>query len=121
MELTMSMFATQADYRKARSGLHEGTVAEVAMELGCEADNEVLLAEIAAMKKDAERYRILRRGQNWSVIDGIGDTLRADSLDAAIDATTKTPNAGGNATERSEGRVDHNVGRLRSTGKKDEK
>ena len=24
----------------------------------------------------------------------------------------KTPNAGGNATERSEGRVDHNVGRL---------
>lgn len=31
------------------------------------------------------------------------------SLDAL---TFATPNAGGNATERSEGRVDHNVGRL---------
>ncbi|WP_240202640.1 Lar family restriction alleviation protein [Burkholderia sp. LMG 13014] len=34
----------------------------------------------------AERYRCLRRGQRWSVINGIGDTLRADELDAAIDA-----------------------------------
>lgn len=36
--------------------------------------------------RDADRYRILRRGQKWSVIDGVGDTLRADELDAAIDA-----------------------------------
>ena len=36
--------------------------------------------------KDAWRYRELRRGQHWSVIDGIGNTLRADDLDAAIDA-----------------------------------
>lgn len=35
---------------------------------------------------DGERYRLLRRGQHWSVIDGIGNTLRADDLDAAIDA-----------------------------------
>lgn len=34
----------------------------------------------------ADRYRLLRRGQHWSVINGIGDTLRADELDAAIDA-----------------------------------
>lgn len=35
---------------------------------------------------DAQRYRELRRGQRWSVVDGIGDTLRGDALDAAIDA-----------------------------------
>jgi len=68
--------------------------------------------ETVAAMKDAERYRLLRRGQHWSVIDGIGDTLRADVLDAAIDSAMDVPaNAGGNATERSEGRVDHNVGR----------
>lgn len=37
-------------------------------------------------KEDAERYRIVRRGQHWSVIDGIGNTLRGSDLDAAIDA-----------------------------------
>ena len=41
--------------------------------------------EMASNAKDAERYRLLRRGQRWSVIDGIGDTLRAEVLDAAID------------------------------------
>ncbi len=35
---------------------------------------------------DAERYRLLRRGQHWSVINGIGDVLRADELDAVIDS-----------------------------------
>lgn len=35
---------------------------------------------------DAARYRMVRRGQHWSVINGIGDTLRGDDLDAAIDA-----------------------------------
>lgn len=35
---------------------------------------------------DAKRYRDLRRGQAWSVIDWIGDTLRGEALDAAIDA-----------------------------------
>lgn len=36
--------------------------------------------------KDARRYRMVRRGQHWSVINGIGDTLRGEELDAAIDA-----------------------------------
>jgi hypothetical protein len=39
-----------------------------------------------APEVDAERYRLLRRGQQWSVINGIGDTLRGENLDAAIDA-----------------------------------
>jgi hypothetical protein len=37
-------------------------------------------------RRDAERYRLVRRGQHWSVIDGIGDILRAETLDAAVDA-----------------------------------
>lgn len=37
-------------------------------------------------QKDAERYRKLRRGQHWSVVDGVGDMLRGDALDAAVDA-----------------------------------
>ncbi len=48
-----------------------------------------LKAERDAAVADAERYRLLKRGQKWSVIDGIGDTLRAEELDAAIDATRK--------------------------------
>ncbi|WP_330728173.1 hypothetical protein [Burkholderia multivorans] len=45
-----------------------------------------LRTKLEAAEKDAERYRALRRGQHWSVLNGIGDTLRADELDAAIDA-----------------------------------
>ena len=41
------------------------------------------------LRKDAERYATLRRGQKWSVVDGIGNTLRAEELDAAIDAAMK--------------------------------
>lgn len=47
-----------------------------------------------AVLVDAERYRLLRRGQRWSVIDGIGDTLRAEELDAAVDAARATLSAG---------------------------
>ena len=43
----------------------------------------------SALELDAARYRILRRGQHWSVIDGVGDTLRAEALDVAIDAELK--------------------------------
>jgi len=50
MELTMSMFATQADYWKARAELAEKTVEETARELGCENDNEEILLAIAALK-----------------------------------------------------------------------
>ena len=42
--------------------------------------------DIAQAEIDAKRYRAIRRGQAWSVIDGIGDDLRGDALDAAIDA-----------------------------------
>lgn len=39
-----------------------------------------------ALELDAKRYQLLRRGQKWSVIDGIGNTLRGEEMDAAIDA-----------------------------------
>ncbi|WP_211243393.1 hypothetical protein [Chitiniphilus eburneus] len=50
-----------------------------------------LIGESAArveerVARDAARYRLLSRGQQWSVVDGIGDALRADELDAALDA-----------------------------------
>lgn len=43
-------------------------------------------ADRDAMRRDALRYRELRRGQHWSVINGIGDVLRAEDLDASVDA-----------------------------------
>lgn len=36
-------------------------------------------------KRDAARYRLLRRGQHWSVVNGIGDNLRAEQLDKVVD------------------------------------
>jgi len=39
--------------------------------------------------EQAAMYRELRRGQRWSVINGIGDVLRAEELDAAIRAAIK--------------------------------
>lgn len=39
--------------------------------------------------EDAARYRCIRRGQHWSVIDGTGNELRAEALDTAIDAARK--------------------------------
>ena len=42
--------------------------------------------DTVANATNAERYQAVRRGQKWSVIDGIGNTLRGDDLDAAIDA-----------------------------------
>lgn len=56
----------------------------------CADEIERLTAERDALREDAERYRLLRRGQQWSVVDGIGDTLRAEQLDAAIDAARPT-------------------------------
>ena len=50
MELTMSMFATQADYWQARAELAEAVVADTARELGCENDNEAILVAIDALK-----------------------------------------------------------------------
>lgn len=44
-----------------------------------------MLNEVEELRRDAERYRLLRRGQKWSVVNGAGDELRAEDLDAAID------------------------------------
>ena len=63
MELTMSMFATRADYWKARADLAEQTMHETAEALGCKPDNEAML--VAA--RNAERYRWLRNNPLWSV------------------------------------------------------
>ena len=53
MDLTISMFSTQAEYWKARADLAEATVRETASALGCKPDNEAMLAAA----QDAERYR----------------------------------------------------------------
>lgn len=45
--------------------------------------------EVEQLRPGAERYSLLRRGQHWSVVNGIGDVLRAEELDAAIDAARK--------------------------------
>ena len=50
------------------------------------AQRDAALARVAELEKDAARYRLLRRGQKWSTVDGIGTVLRAETLDAAIDA-----------------------------------
>ena len=47
--------------------------------------------------EDAARYRCIRRGQHWSVIDGIGNDLRAEALDTSIDAVRSQAKEGGNA------------------------
>lgn len=54
-----------------------------------------LVQYVGELERDAARYRQLRRGQHWSVIDGIGKSLRADELDAAIDAMEQIKNREG--------------------------
>jgi hypothetical protein len=44
--------------------------------------------------EDAARYREVRRGQHWNVVDGIGDHLRADELDARLDAARAARSTG---------------------------
>ena len=56
------------------------------IEQGNQNDTPSALDEMAELRRDAMRYRLLRRGQHWSVINGIGEELRADELDSAIDA-----------------------------------
>jgi hypothetical protein len=50
------------------------------------ADLRALLDAHASALRDAERYRQLRRGSGWSVIDWKGDVLSSEELDAAIDS-----------------------------------
>lgn len=52
-----------------------------------------LIERLEAAERDAARYRLLRRGQQWSVVDGIGDILRADTLDNTIDAAMQKENS----------------------------
>jgi len=60
---------------------------EQARLLGMSAERELALrARIDVLERDAARYQELRRGQHWSVVNGIGDTLRADDLDEDVDA-----------------------------------
>lgn len=76
-------------YAEAYTGRGDdcGRLARMAVEsLSAARESERLQAELDALRNDAERYRLLRRGQHWGVIDGIGDTLRGEELDAAIDA-----------------------------------
>ena len=56
MQVSMSMFASSADYWKFRAELAETTVRETAEALGCEPDNEAMLDAA----QDAARYRWLR-------------------------------------------------------------
>ncbi|WP_454710994.1 hypothetical protein [Cupriavidus nantongensis] len=48
-----------------------------------------LPAYIGELRRDAARYRWLRRGQTFSVVDCIGNDLRAEELDTAIDAALR--------------------------------
>ncbi len=57
MELTMSMFATQADYWKARAELAETTVAETAEALGCKPDNEEMLGRVDKLRSALTELR----------------------------------------------------------------
>ena len=80
---------------------------------------EVGADKTVAQDKDAERYRQIRRGQHWSVIDGIGDTLRGDDLDVAIDATLKTPNVELTGAAPTDRKRSHR--RLRNDKRKDDR
>lgn len=48
--------------------------------------DEVPFAPAMEGGEDAARYQLLRRGQHWSVIDGVGNDLRGEALDAAVDS-----------------------------------
>lgn len=63
-----------------------GAMAEQIAELKRQATHTPTQPAAGADVLDAWRYRMVRRGQHWSVINGIGDTLRGEDLDTAIDA-----------------------------------
>lgn len=77
-----------------------GRVIEKAMqgviEQACEMQLRVVELErqVEELRKDAGRYQQIRRGQKWSVINGIGDILRGPDLDAATDAGLGTSQEG---------------------------
>ena len=68
--------------------VRKGLVGSPLRDAGIESDVAPQAAD--SVLEDAARYRLLRRGRHWSVIDGIGnDLLRAEALDAAVDAARK--------------------------------
>ena len=85
MQVSMSMFASSADYWKFRAELAETTVRETAEALGCEPDNEAMLDAA----QDAARYRWLRSTTNWAS-NSSGERIDVrnspELWDSAIDA-----------------------------------
>ena len=73
----------------------DGEPADYALEWRREAVNNLhaaideMQSDIDRMSKDAARYRLIRLGQCFSVVDGAGDHLRDVALDEAIDAAMK--------------------------------
>ncbi|NHR08109.1 hypothetical protein HA052_23235, partial [Chromobacterium haemolyticum] len=90
------VFWYKQDLLEEFTGQFTGPAADVAADAAYIAEANpgrvlALLDRIAELEQYAARYRALRRGQRWSVVNGIGDTLRAEKLDAAIDATMEPP------------------------------
>lgn len=76
----MSMFANELDCLRARDQWLHARISTLERELAESRARE------ARLRVNDARYRLLRRGQKWSVINGIGDDLRAERLDAEVDA-----------------------------------
>jgi hypothetical protein len=60
MQMSMSMYASSADYWKHYAELLAQTMNETAAALGVEPDNEKIIEAVDALRHDAARYRWLR-------------------------------------------------------------
>ena len=49
--------------------------------------------QIADLQRDAARYRRIRRGQHWSLVNGIGDVLTGEDMDKAVDQKVRQASA----------------------------
>lgn len=77
----------KADLSRERAAHEETRLARNRARLdGIAEARKNLPPEIVRLKIEASWYRLLRRGQHWSVIDGVGQTLRGEELDAAVAA-----------------------------------
>ena len=77
----------KADLSRERAAHEETRLARNRARLdGIAEARKNLPPEIVRLKIEAAWYRLLRRGQHWSVIDGVGQTLRGEELDAAVAA-----------------------------------
>lgn len=81
------MLMEHIDSQAARIAELEQRLAAAENFAGCaKIELERAQEQLTAAVKDAARYRLLRQGRHWSIIDGIGDELRGEKLDAATDA-----------------------------------